>query len=122
MATVWMNKKIINKNKYGAKRTVIGDMIFDSKGESQRWAFLKLLERQGEISHLTHQVTFSLSYDRKEICKYVADFVYYKGLDYTVEDFKSSATRTPVYRLKKKMMKVMRGIEIKEVDNPRDAV
>lgn len=122
MATAFLKTKTKRKNKFGAKKTVIGDITFDSKGEAQRWMFLRMMERRGVIRELNNQVTFNISYDTKKICKYVADFVYLKDGKRVVEDFKSSATRTPVYRLKKKLLSVMYGVEIKEVDSYRDAV
>ena len=39
-----------SRNKYGAKKTIVGDVKFDSKKEAQRWMELQLLERAGEIS------------------------------------------------------------------------
>lgn len=48
------------RNKYGAKKTVVGDIKFDSKKEAARWMDLQLLERAGEISDLKRQVKVEL--------------------------------------------------------------
>ena len=50
------------------------------------------------------------------ICKYIADFVVYFYNDTReVWDVKSDYTRKlPVYKLKKKLMKIINGIEIVE--------
>jgi hypothetical protein len=49
-----------SRNKYGAKKTVVGDIEFDSKKEAARWMDLQLLERAGEISDLKRQVKVEL--------------------------------------------------------------
>ena len=47
---------------------------------------------------------------------YVADFVYEENGAKVVEDVKSPITRkNPIYKLKKKMMMYVHGIEVKEV-------
>ena len=46
---------------------------------------------------------------------YIADFVYTENGKTVVEDVKSPATRTDVYKLKKKLMLYKFGIEIREV-------
>ena len=43
---------------------------------------------------------------------YIADFVYYEGKKEIVEDVKGY--RTDVYKLKKRLMWVVHGIEIRE--------
>lgn len=45
-------------NKYHNQKTKIGDMVFDSKKEANRFQELKLLERGGVISDLKTQVRF----------------------------------------------------------------
>ena len=109
-------------NKYGNMKTEIDGITFASKHEAQRFAELKLLERAGEISDLQLQRVFTLigaqrDKDGKVIerpCKYIADFAY---KDQTgkliVEDAKG--LRTDVYRIKKKLMLSIYGIQIKEV-------
>lgn len=47
---------------------------------------------------------------------YVADFVYMENGKQVVEDVKSDITRAnPVYKIKKKMLMYVHGIEITEV-------
>lgn len=78
-----------------------------------------MLQRANKIENLRLQVPFVLidksKYGRQ--IKYIADFVYYdKELKQeVVEDTKSEATKTPVYRLKKRLMAETYGIEIKEI-------
>ena len=107
------------KSKYRNVRTTVDGIVFDSKKEAARYSELKLLEGAGIITNLQLQVKFIL-----QNTTYIADFVYYiantslggKGWEYVVEDVKSAITKkNPLYRLKKKMMLSMHGIEIKEV-------
>lgn len=106
------------KAKYGNKKVEVDGEMFDSQKEAKRWGELKLLLKAGAIGMLQRQVVYELKVNDKRVCKYVADFVYLdsKTGETVVEDVKSSYTRKlPVYRLKKKLMKSLLNIEIKEV-------
>ena len=85
---------------------------FDSKKEFERYMELLLMEKAGEIRHLQTQVGFELHVNDIAIGRYVADFLYYENMRKVVEDCKG--VLTPVYRLKKKLMLAIYGIEIKE--------
>ena len=100
------------RNKYGAVRTKIGDLTFDSKKEAARWLVLKDEEEQGLITDLQRQVPFQLFGKGRSGAKYVADFTYVRDGAATVEDCKGRLT--DVYRLKKKMMKEFLNIDILE--------
>lgn len=112
--------------KYRNEPIVVDGIRFDSKKEAARWQELKLMERAGEISELRRQVQIRLDVGGGHICTYVADFQYQEKLtdgtwntDATwrnvVEDVKSQATRKlPAYRIKKKLVKALFGIEIRE--------
>ncbi|MCR9215282.1 MAG: DUF1064 domain-containing protein [Proteobacteria bacterium] len=88
---------------------------FDSKKERNRYLELKILKQHGIIANLELQPSFQLTAHGFPICKYRADFSYQEKGKLVVEDVKSKATITPVYRLKKKLMKAEHGIEIREV-------
>ena len=100
--------------KYRNKKTSVDGIRFDSKREANRYMELKLLERAGIIKGLKRQVPYILidksRYGRA--IKYVADFVYYEDDKLVVEDVKG--VRTPVYKLKKRLMAEVYGIEVKE--------
>ena len=85
---------------------------FDSKKEFERYMELLLLEKAGEIRHLQTQVGFPLRVNDVLIGHYMADFVYWENDQKVVEDCKGM--KTPVYRIKCKLMKAIYGIEIKE--------
>lgn len=106
-------------SKYHAQRVDAEDGKFDSKLEFRRWRELKLLERAGVITELKRQVKIPLILQSKygrEIA-YVADFSYREDGKVVIEDTKSEATKTPLYRLKKRLVAEKYGIEIKEVTN-----
>ena len=105
-------------SKYGNKALLTSDGKFDSKLEYYRWCELKVLEKAKEIKDLKRQVKFVLidkSKHGREI-SYMADFTYIKDKQLIVEDTKSKATKTPLYRLKKRLMAERYGITIKEVE------
>jgi len=106
--------KQVKRSKYGAIKTEIEGIMFDSKHEAKRYQELRLLEQAGEIENLRLQVPYELIEKSKygRSIKYVADFVYRRNGLTVVEDAKG--VRTPVYRLKKRMMAEKYGIQIKE--------
>lgn len=102
------------RSKFNARRTEVDGITFDSKAESRRFSELKLLEKAGEIRGLKCQVKFKISVNGHLICHYICDFEYWETNTekHIVEDCKG--VRTPVYRLKKKLMLAIYRIEIKE--------
>ena len=110
------------KTKYHNEPTVVDGARFDSKKELQRWLDLKVLERAGEIKNLERQVKISIDVNGQHICNYFADFQYHEKIpdrkgkwQIVVEDVKSDATRKlSTYRLKKKLVRALFGIEIRE--------
>jgi hypothetical protein len=101
--------------KYGAIRTEVDGITFASKAEARRYAELRLLRDAGAIYDLTLQPRFDLSVNGVKIGTYVADFRYVDGETHEilVEDVKG--VRTPVYRLKAKLVKALYGITVQEV-------
>ena len=95
-------------SKYKNQRCEVDGMKFDSQREMTRFYELRLLERAGEIENLNRQVKFVIV----EGVSYIADFTYNQSGSLVVED--SKGHRTKEYRIKKKLMKQILGIEIKE--------
>lgn len=96
------------KSKYGAQKTVINGVKYDSKKESKRGQELEYLEKIGKISNLQRQVKFELQPaftnnvgEKVRAITYVADFLYEDDGQKIVED--SKGFRTKEYILKKKM-------------------
>jgi hypothetical protein len=100
------------RTKYGNQKTEYDGHKFDSKKEARRYQDLKIMEQAGAISNLKLQVRFPLTIGGILICTYVSDFTYKEGSRECVEDTKGF--KTPEYKLKKKLMKAIHGIEIIE--------
>ena len=103
--------------KYHNHKTTHQGIRFDSQKEANRYQELLLLERAGEIRSIELQPRYDLVVNGHKIGFYRGDFRYKDVATGTVilEDVKSPATKTAVYRLKKKLVKALYGIEITEV-------
>lgn len=103
-------------NKYRNVKTVVDNITFDSKKEAHRYGELKLLEKAGEIYGLDLQPQYLLQVGGEKIGIYKADFRYIDRSvipnKIIVEDCKG--IKTPVYKIKKKLMKAIYGIDILE--------
>ena len=110
-------------NKYGNRKTWVGDQCFDSKREANRWVELVLMQKAGEIRNLERQVPYELIPEVRDETTgkviqrnivYKADFVYQdRDGSLVVEDAKGC--RTKEYLIKKKLMLWRNGIRIREV-------
>lgn len=107
------DQKPQKRSKYGNRRTEYAGKVFDSAREAEYYKTLEMLQRAGEIRGFAWQQTFLLPGG----VKYIADFVRFNNdRTYTVLDAKSEATRKDkTYRLKKRQMREVLGIEIVEV-------
>ena len=110
-------------NKYNATKITIDGIKYDSKKEAARGQELKMLERAGIIKDLQLQPEFTLQesfkYQGKTERKitYIADFMYEeKNGQIVVEDVKSEITKTPVYRVKRKLFLKKYGEQIKFIE------
>lgn len=106
-------------NKYGARRTSCGVHDHDSAKEAKRCGELRLMERSGAINQLTRQVPYPFIINGVKIATYISDFNYcdpsVEGdarAQRVVEDCKGFRTRE--YQIKKKLMKALYGVEIRE--------
>lgn len=90
--------------KYNNVRTTIDGITFDSKKEAARYSELRLLEIGNAISDLECQPKIPLMVNGQKLGHYIGDFKYREGGEWVIEDVKSKATMTPVYRLKKKIL------------------
>jgi hypothetical protein len=108
-----------SKNKYGAKKTQVGEVKFDSKKEATRWMELQLLERGGEISELRRQVKVELIGQYRPLytrtgrkMKLTFDFAYIEDGVQVYEDAKGMPTRD--YEVRVAVARAM-GLEVREV-------
>ena len=123
------------ETKYHSHKVEVNGIMFDSKKEARRYKELRSLEEMGLITDLELQKKFVLIPTQREDdiigprggvkkgkavekeCAYYADFYYFdteKG-KWIVEDTKSPATRTEAYKIKRKLMRYVHGLEIQEI-------
>ncbi len=113
--TTYNPRRLGSRAKYGNKKVIINNIKFDSKWESERYLYLKSLERAKTVKDLELQVRFNLEVNGQKICAYIADFRYKRqnpegDWKEIIEDAKG--VETPEFKLKKKLMKACLGIEI----------
>jgi Protein of unknown function (DUF1064) len=110
-------QQIKKASKYRNRKAEYNGIQFDSQKEMKRYQELLLLEQAGQIRSIQLQPRYDLVVNGNKIGFYRADFCYEDVATGTliVEDVKSPATKTPVYQLKKKLVKAIYGIEIHEV-------
>ena len=108
-------------NKYHNRKIVREGETYDSVKEYRRAKELELLEKSGVIKDLKRQVRFEIipsqrGEDGKVVERavtYIADFVYFEDGNLIVEDTKGF--RTKDYIIKRKLMRYLLGINIREV-------
>lgn len=110
-------------SKYRAKPTVINGIKFASQAEAARYRRLLWLQGEGQITGLELQPAFVLvpgvrllgSKRKTPALRYVADFRYTVAATgkVVIEDVKGFLT--PVYKLKRHLMKALLNIDIEEV-------
>jgi hypothetical protein len=131
-------EKSSGRSKYRSTKVTVTlpdgtEHTFDSRKEARRYEELRVRQQAGEISDLRLQVKYVLIPPQHEPdiigkrggvkkgkliereCSYIADFVYQEDGETVVEDVKSPITRTPVYRLKRKLLLYVHGIRVHEV-------
>lgn len=120
------------RSKYGAVKTLVDGIKFDSKAEARRYYELKLLQQAGEITELELQPKFPLRVvsttgtvlgaakaltgtHRDIIGTYIADFAYRDRTERRiVEDVKGMKT-LPLSRWKMKHVAAQYGITVSEI-------
>lgn len=119
------------KRKYRNEPTIVDGISFDSKKEANRYQELLMKEKAGLIKDLKVKPKFKIMVNDQFLCNYTADFSYTNLWGITlssipkegtlvVEDTKGKDpksgwdTRTPVYNLKKRLMRIVLGIEVRE--------
>ena len=133
---------MIKRSKYGNRKVTIEGINFDSEREAKRYLILKDYQNKGDISDLRLQVVYELIPAIKELktivlktktmqkeviiqqpITYRCDFTYIKDNVLVVEDVKISPKMLPTeYKLKKKLMRYVHGITIKEVFKPTETI
>jgi hypothetical protein len=107
---------VTKPHKYKAIPTVVGGVRFDSKKEARRYQDLQLMVKAKVITDLELQPVFLIhALNGKKVATYRGDFRYFDVEQQAViiEDVKG--VKTPVYRLKKKLVEAEHGVSITEV-------
>ena len=111
-----LSKPRKKRHKYGAKKTIVDGIKFDSAAEAKRYTSLKSMEKSGMISKLVLQPKFSFCVDGQKMFDLIADFQYEtENGSIITEDVKGYPT--PIARLKRKLVEADRGIKIHWVDS-----
>ena len=104
-------------NKYKNHIVEVDGIKFHSAKEAAYYGELKIRKMTGDILSFERQIRYKLEVNGVLICTYISDFevVLSTGIREVI-DVKSFFTRRlPEYRKKKKLMKAIYNIEIKEV-------
>ena len=104
-------------SKYGNKKTLYGDRLYDSKKEAHRAIILDVLQKKGIIKSWEPQFVIKAIINDTAVFRYIADFrVTYPDGRIEIEDVKPEFTKKlPLYRLKKKCLKALYNIDIVEI-------
>jgi hypothetical protein len=98
-------------NKYGAKKTEVDGITFDSRLEARRYVQLKALERAGEIHNLTLQPRYEFVVNGVRVGRYTPDFQYMDNEgDIHTEDAKGVRGRDLTMRLN--LMRACHGVTV----------
>ncbi|QNQ62498.1 DUF1064 domain-containing protein [Brucella sp. 6810] len=106
-------RQTAGRNKYGAKKTTLDGIAFDSKAEARFYEDLKRREEAGEVGGVELQRPFVILGPKGEkITTYKADFAFwdFKEDRFRVIDVKG--VETPVFRLKRKLVKAFLGVDV----------
>jgi protein associated with RNAse G/E len=111
---VWKKRRSGKFNVAPKAERTWGGITYDSKKEMTYAKQLDLLQRGGEIISIERQVPYVFTINEVKICTYKLDFkvVYANG---RTEYIDVKGVKTDVYNIKKKLLKAMYGIDIKEV-------
>jgi len=111
----------VARSKYGAKKTIVDGIKFDSRKEAHRYCELKILKELGEINSFLLQPSYVLQnkYRRKDgklirEIQYRADFaVLYPDGHVEIEDVKGM--ETAVFKIKRKLLEAKYDLILKIV-------
>jgi len=106
------NKKTLcRKSKYGARKKTINGISYDSNGEYERHYYLKMLEKNGDITNLRfHNKKDAIVLVESPSVKYFPDFCYEENGEHIVEDFKGVQTKEFIIKKKIIISMIEKGI------------
>lgn len=112
--------------KYNARRTYVPELErwFASAREAEVAVTLRRREQAGEIRGLAFQPRYRLAVNGVHVCDYVGDFAYEERVDewwgvrragWRAVTADAKGFRTPVYKLKKALVRAVLGIDVQEL-------
>lgn len=104
------------RSKYGNVKVTVDNIRFDSKREAAYYGELKMREKAGEVTGVELQRPFKLLGPKGELmATYKADFAFWDNREDRFRVIDVKGVETKEFRLKKKMMRALLGIEIEVV-------
>jgi hypothetical protein len=104
------------RSKYGATKTMIDGIVFDSKREAAYYSELKIREKAGEVSGMALQRPFPIIINGQSVGKFLSDFAF---IDHTQEDrlrvIDVKGFDTPLSRFKRKCVEAFYQIKVEVV-------
>lgn len=108
-------KRIGRQSKYRAQPMTIRGRRFASKREGRRYLILEHLQQAGKIEGLELQPRYPCVVNGVKVCVWIGDFRYVDKATTKVVIEDAKGYRTPLYRLKKKLVEALYSITITEV-------
>lgn len=104
----------VSRNKYGAQKTEVDGLVFDSKKESTIWLKLRRMEESGVIKNLVRQTSLDFFIDGKKMFTYKPDMEYddLDGKHHYIDVKGAITAKNPTFRLKKKIIEAYYKITI----------
>jgi hypothetical protein len=103
-------------SKYRNVKVTVDGIRFDSKREAAYYGELKMRERAGEVSGVELQRPFKLLGPKGELmATYKADFAFWDNREDRFRVIDVKGVETKEFRLKRKMMRALLGIEVEVV-------
>lgn len=104
------------RNKYGNKRVVVDGIRFDSKREAAYYGELQQRALAGEVSAVELQTPFALvGPDGLLLTTYKADFCFWDHREDRFRVIDVKGVETKEFRIKKRLMKSLKGIDVEVV-------
>lgn len=104
------------RSKYGATKTMLDGITFDSKREAAYYSELKIREKAGEVSGVVLQRPFPIIINGQSVGKFLSDFAF---IDHTQEDrlrvVDVKGYDTPLSRFKRKCVEAFYQIKVEVV-------
>ncbi len=112
------NKLSKKKPKYNNQKVWYDNHFYDSKKEAGYAMLLDSLKKakkaSDRVTYYERQIPFEMVINKIKVCTYIADFkVFYADGRVEVVDVKGM--KTQIYKLKKKLLKAVKNIDIIEI-------